>query len=37
VQRRSPRIRLDALLRDLHLWIPLGSFVAGVWLLRWLA
>jgi len=25
------------LLRDLHFWIPLGAFAAGIALLRWLA
>jgi hypothetical protein len=30
-------MRWAALLGDLHFWIPLGAFVAGVALLRWLA
>lgn len=29
--------RWTGLLRDLHFWIPLGVFAAGVALLRWLA
>ncbi|MEN8159088.1 MAG: translocated intimin receptor Tir [Myxococcota bacterium] len=32
----SPRSRWVALLGDLHFWIPLGVFVAGVALLAWL-
>jgi hypothetical protein len=32
----TPRTRWAALLGDLHFWIPLGAFVAGVALLRWL-
>jgi hypothetical protein len=37
VQEGPPPTRWVALLTDLHFWIPLGVFVAGVALLRWLA
>jgi hypothetical protein len=37
VQEGPPTTRWVALLSDLHFWIPLGAFVAGVALLRWLA
>jgi len=36
VRNGSPRMRLATLLGDVHFWIPLGVFAAGVALLRWL-
>jgi hypothetical protein len=37
VDAGRPTTRFYALLSDPHFWIPLGAFLAGVALLRWLA